>query len=243
MSNSIATISNQVVTALKTLDTRLVRLVTSDPLRCASINEYSLACGIPVLDVLSQLEPLLSTGACNLEIVNGEVFLNTCVFSVTGKVTQSGLPDNLWGTFRKSANPVASLALWKLSRTLQRSGWEVVADPNVIAKAFPKLKQPPFLAVQVRSHLAPVVHRVPDLTLSQSDELSNLVNVGCKAAVLTCNLGGLDDSVTLLRRWYKAQKSNDVPAVMILEAPRYAPGQVLTPNDSGIKPNTVTAPL
>jgi hypothetical protein len=211
------------------LDPRLSRLMTRDPLRCASLSEYSAATGIELMTLMTLLGPLLDSGSGALEVVGEEVFLHTAPVHSHGT---TGLPPNLWSTLRLATDPSRAHTLWSLLRTLERTGWEPVVDPAVIASALPRLRPVPTIALEVRAALAPLVHDVrPGLAV---EELERIRSAGCAAAVVTCETGELDAMTTAVRRWIGSRR--DGCAVMILEAPRFAPGPVLRPGDTSVRP-------
>lgn len=225
---------------LTVADARLQRLLLNDPMRCASISEYSAATGIDISKVIDLFAEHLDSGAVTLETSGGEIFVHT---SPNGRGAHEVLqvPPNLWEFLRRGGSTGHAFTLWRLVRELEAAGWAVEADPKRIpATASGEVA---LVGLRLGSYVAPLV------LLPKLDELAHPAGVlsrferrGVPLVGVICNRGDLDASTTAVRKWMLTRPAATRVDILVLEAPRHQP-VLLGGADAAVAPRTVTREL
>lgn len=218
-------------------DMRLTRAFQQDPLRCATINEYAAATGIPVDEVLAMLSVPFRRGELDVEAVGGEVFVHT---APAGRPAPAGMAQtlpNLWELLRRTNAREEAHGLWRLFRDLESGGWRVDTDSR-----FPVPGGTWRVSIGLRFAMSTVpVVVLPDLggLSSQAGPLTALEVAGVGLCAVTCAHRDLDAAVTAVRQWMLGRPARAGLDVLVLEAPRYQP-VLLTGDDGSIAPRSVT---
>lgn len=218
-------------------DMRLTRALLNDPQRCASINEYSSATGIPISRMLELLGTALERGQLEMETAGGEAFVHT---APEGRLAgaQAGIPPNLWESLRNGRDIDTAFALWRLTRGLQHGGWAVEARQEEI----PAIGgHSTFLALTFNR-----ADKVPLLVLPDSEEiaspagpLTRYERENTQVVAIATRNGELDHCVTGVRRWMLGALPPPRLHVLLLEDPRYQP-VLLSGSDTSVTPRAVT---
>lgn len=218
------------------------RVLLHDAFRHATLEEYARACGTDVDIVMGELEHALDTRAVALESVGGEVFVLT---APDGRPLPADVPvvaPNLWEVLRYNRDLEQACELWRVTRSLERAGWEVVVVPQEIHETCPSLvSRPAPLGVRVGQAVIPVlVHPHADVVSDTSGPLGLFERAGARAVAVVCGQSALDVMTTAVRRFALGWRMVDQPlAVIVLEAPRYQP-VVLQAHDSAVNPVSVS---
>ena len=219
-------------------DIRLTRLTQQDPIRCASVNEYAMATGIDVGQVLTLLGEALDSGDVNVEPAGGEIFVHT---APQGRPTPQGraqIPPNLWELLRRNADVDTAFALWRLYRGLEQGGWSIEADPSRIPVIGGHTT---LLGIKFSGHaIAPllVLPNVDDVA-AHTGPLMKYERAEVRVVGLVCRNGELEPMVTSVRRWMLDRPTAAQLNVIILEAPRYQP-VLVSPRDAAVAPRSVS---
>ena len=218
-------------------DMRLTRAFQQDPLRCATLNEYSAATGISVDAVLDMLAGSFRRSELDVEAVGGEIFVHT---APAGRPAPTGLAQtvpNLWEILRRTNSREESYELWRLFRDLEQAGWLVETDHRSFGAEG---------AWRVSVGLRFALSTVPILVLpatgavsSQAGPLTSLELARVGLCAITCPHRGLDATVTAVRQWMLGRPARAGLDVLVLEAPRYQP-VLITSDDGSITPRAVT---
>lgn len=221
-------------------DPRLKRIIIRDPERCATLNEYASACGMDTAEVVEALGPYLDTAELALDFYGDEVFLHT---APNGRGPESGalnIPPNLWERLRERCSVDEAYALWKLLRSLQRSGWTVEHRLHRIMFGIGPVRDVPYLGVVTGHATIPTLIFPPADSLISSDGLlEQYEQAGATALAVICDERALDEMVTAVRRWVLSRPVPIGMSVLVLEAPRYNP-TLLSPGDAAVVPVAVT---
>lgn len=222
------------------VDPRLNRLFLREPLRCASVTEYSRLSGVDVADVVELLGCYLDDGTLALEPYGGEIFVLT---APRGRPIPRERPDvapNFWEVLRRNQPPDGAFRTWQLARGLETAGWSVEVSPARIMFGLAQLMSPPFLGIEVGHTVVPVVdHPDSNLLAAPAGMLAEYDRSGAAALAVVCDEGGLDSVVTAVRRYVVARRLVPRLSVLVLESPRYHP-TLLTPTDTAIEPRAVS---
>lgn len=218
-------------------DMRLTRLFQQEPMRCATINEYAVATGISVDQLLSMLSGALQRGELDVEAVGGEIFLQT---APAGRPAPQGFGQtqpNLWEVLRRDHPREQAYALWRVLRDLEAGGWRVEGDGRAVPTA---RVEGALLGLRFSLSTVPVLV-LPELSTlaSQSGPLTAMEMAGMGLCAVTCLHRELDPAVTAVRQWMLGRPARAGLDVLVLEAPRYQP-VLLTSDDGSITPRSVT---
>jgi hypothetical protein len=217
-------------------DARLQRLMLGDPQRCASVNEYAKATGIPVGRIVEMLGEHLDSGTISLESVGGEVFVHT---APTGRRNEGvQVPANLWELLRRGGDTEHSYRLWRLIRELEEAGWQTEADPKRIPAT--SLGEVTLAGIRLGSYVMPLVV-LPSLEEigHPAGLLARFERRGVPVVAVICERGSQDANVTAVRKWMLTRQSMTRLDVLVLEHPRYQP-VLLRGEDASVSPVTVT---
>lgn len=222
-------------------DSRLNRMLVRDAYRYASLTEYATGSGLPVDRVVALLGDFLDEGSLGLEVVGGDTFLLT---APAGRPIPDHLADvapNLWETLRQRSGLEEAHALWRITRSLERAGWVVEAEPSQLVAGLGHVSEPPLLGVLAAQVCVPlVVGPTEEQLVNAMGPLAEYDRAGAAVVGVACPAGTLDRVVTAVRRWVLSRRA--VPSrmtVMVLEAPRYQP-VLLSAADSAVEPRSVT---
>jgi hypothetical protein len=222
-------------------DPRLNMLFVRSPDRCASLTEYAQAAGMDTAQVIDLLGPYLDDGTLALEFVGDEVFVHTAPNARPAPREHADVPPNLWERLRSRSTVEMSYAVWRLVRSMERSGWGVETNASKILFGLGPLQHLPYFAVQVGPQLVSV------LPFPSTDEVASVAGgllteyayAGSVAVALVCDESGLDEMCTAARRWVLAQSHPPTMSILILEAPRYNP-VLIAPSDGAVTPVAVS---
>ena len=203
-------------------DLRLSSLLLKDPLRCATLSEYSAASGIELLELMGLLDEAIDGGLLRTELTGGEVLINT---KAAPGVTPE-LPANLWSILREGSSLEKAFYLFSLVRGLEQAGWKCVVDPAKIKSTLGYLKPTPLIAVEIRSTVAPLVTEPAQAEPSLLYQLDTASKQGCKAPFLVSAPGNSAKVADEVKRWFSEGNGKGL-SIMMLEAPGYLPGNVL----------------
>ncbi|MCP4792043.1 MAG: hypothetical protein GY882_01705 [Actinomycetia bacterium] len=215
----------------------LTRCFRENP-RLATVNEYASAANMEVDRVVNLLGTSLDAGHLALEIVEGQLFVQT---APSGRPPVVGMPDcppNMWELLRRRSNERLSWALWKLCRSLERSGWGVTVDDEDVAAACPGVNEAPLLGVTVGATLVgglvfPATHHL------RSGLLDRYENAGLGSVAVICDQGHLESVVAGCRAWMLSGPHRQL-RVLVLESPRYQP-VLVDPADGSTQPVSIVA--
>jgi hypothetical protein len=150
------------------------------------------------------------------------------------------VPPNLWERLRDRASTDFAYALWKLVRSLERSGWKVETHLNRIVFGLGAMSELPYIGVTVANAVVPLlIFPAADALAAGTGLLAAYDRAGAHAVGIVCDEGALDEMVTAVRRWVLSRSFPPAMSMLILEAPRYNP-TVLTPGDAAVTPVAVT---
>lgn len=219
-------------------DLRLTRLMQQTPTRCASVNEYAMATGIDVGQILTILSEAISNQDLDIEPVGGEIFVHTAPHGRPVPPGRGQIPPNLWELLRRGSDANTAFALWRLYRGLEHGGWNIEADPERI----PVINgHSTLLGIRFAGHaIAPLIV-LPDHSdvAAYTGTLMRYERAEIKVVGVVCRNGELDAMVTAVRRWMLDRPVAAGLNVIVLEAPRYQP-VLVSPRDSGIAPRSVS---
>jgi hypothetical protein len=218
-------------------DARLNRAMHQFPERYASVDEYAIASGLDVSEVMGLLEPFFEDGSLYLELVNGETFVLTAPEGRPIKKTGAcDVPANLWERLRAFATPGESYLSWKLMRSLERNGWSVRAS-NLEECRIGTYLAP--LQSGVGGRLIPVVLYDKHSSIGSAiGVLAEAARRGIRAVILCCENGELDRLSTEVRRYLLDGRGGRI-YVLVLEAPTYNP-VLFSANDNAVLPKSVS---
>jgi hypothetical protein len=221
-------------------DPRLNRMLLHEPSKCASLNEYAQACGMPTNQVATLLDEFLDSEAIGLDFFADEVFVNTAPHGRPAPDGTVDIPPNLWEQLRVRVGVDTAYTLWKLLRSLERSGWVVEHRLHRIMFGLASVADPPYLGVKAGAIWVPLmIFPSPDALIRSGGLLDQYERAGSSAIGVVCDEQELDSMVTAVRMWALSKREPPVLSVLVLEAPRYNP-TLLTPRDAAITPVAVT---
>ena len=221
-------------------DPRMTRMLLRDPDRCATLNEYAAACGMDTSEVVSLLAPYLDSGTLALDFFGDEVFVNTGPSGRPAPAASADVPPNLWEQLRSRAGVEFGYELWRLLRSLERSGWSVEHRPPRIMFGLGQVNEAPYLGVHAGQSTVPVlIFPLADALTHPGGLLDQYEFAGSNAVGIVCEERGLDPMVTAVRRWVLSRRVAPHLSVLVLEAPRYNP-TLLNAADAAIVPVAVT---
>jgi hypothetical protein len=225
---------------LSVADPRLARVLLREPDRCATLNEYAGACGMDPSEIVDLVSDYLDQGVLGLDFFGDEVFLHT---APQGRPAPDGFPDvppNLWEQLRDRANIETAYALWKLQRSLERSGWGVEHRVSRIVFGIGRVDDLPYLGVRAGQSVVPaLIFPGQDALIRAGGLLDQYEFAEAAAVAIICDERALDDMVTAVRRWALVKRAPVTLSVLVLESPRYNP-TLLSPCDVAIEPVAVT---
>jgi hypothetical protein len=224
-------------------DPRLNKLLVRYPHRYATLSEYATAAGMTIDAVVNHLSPLLDAGSLGLETCGGDIFVLT---APGGRPLPAHVPDvapNLWETLRAGSSVPDAWSLWDTTRTLERAGWDVEADPDAVAGTLGRVTSPPRIGVRIATTIVPVLTAGPHARLAEpTGLLGEYERAGAAAVAVVCDGGTLDATTTAVRRWVLSRQAMPTHlSVIILEKPGVAP-VILSAADSAVAPVTVDRP-
>jgi len=227
--------------ALVVGDSRLTKVLQREPEACAAISEYASRTGIATDRVIGLLGQAVDEGVLGFEIWADEIFVHTAPY---GRPSAPHLPEvapNLWEYLRSEGRSVEdAYTLWRLTRGLERAGWDVETNPRRILFNMLVPPVPPALGLRTVGQVVPlVVHPTPAELADPRGPLSIYAGCGAQAAGVVCDSGELDAMVTAARRWALERGGYTNLAVLVLEAPRYAP-TLLQPGDASVAPRSIS---
>lgn len=215
---------------------RLHKIFHKQPTRCSTLNEYALASGLDVFDVIKFLEEHIESETLALEPVGGEVFVNT---APKGRpCTDSQVPPNSWEILRRRLDTSQAFGVWKLVKDLSENGWDLEIEPRKIPAS--SLGEVALAGLRIGGFVAPLLVLPPASDLAHPAGL--LTRLDAKQIALCAVViprGALDEYVTAVRSWVLDRQSYITTHVLILEAPMLQP-VLISPSDSSIEPITVT---
>jgi len=226
--------------ALAVSDPRLTRVLLREPDRCATLNEYAAACGMDPSEIVELLGKYLDQGVLGLDFFGDEVFLHTAPSGRPAAPDFPDVPPNLWEQLRERAGLEAAYALWKLIRSLERSGWGVEHRVNRIVFGMGQVADPPYIGVRAGQSVVPaLIFPSQDALIRSGGLLDQYEFAGAAAVAVICDERALDNMVTAVRRWSLVKRAPATLSVLVLESPRYNP-TLLSPSDVAIEPVAVT---
>jgi len=226
--------------AISVRDPRLTRLLLREPGRCATLNEYAQACGLDTSDVVEMLGGYLDSGALALDFFGDEVFVNTAPLGRPLPRGSVDVPPNLWEELRERAGTETAYALWRMLRSLERSGWSVEHRVHRIMFGLGAVVDLPYLGVKVGGVVVPaMIFPHLDALGRGGGLLDQYERAGARALAAICDERGLDEVVTAVRRWMLSRRGPTALNVLVLESPRYNP-TLLSPSDTAVRPVNVT---
>ena len=221
-------------------DARLNRSFIRQGHRYATISEYAQASGIDTTDVVALLAELLDDGTLSLEVVDGEVFVNTAPFGRPAPAHVADVPPNLWERLRDLGDINQARGVWSLIRALERVGWNVTADRDRILGGRNTIMNAPYFGVEIGTGVVPVIHcPSPQALLGSSGLLSEYERANRPAVAVVCAEGALDEYATTGRRWMLSFAWPPQMSVVLLEAPRFGP-VIISPEDGAVRPVNMT---
>jgi hypothetical protein len=239
---AVVTDQSSINPPLEVRNTVIRRLLLNSPFKHATLEEYARVSGLDVDVVMEELEHALDTRAVALETAGGEVFVLT---APDGRPQPKDVPviaPNLWEVLRYNRGLEQACELWRVTRSLERAGWEVVVVPQEIHETCPTLvTRPAPLGVRVGASVIPVlVHPSADEIADTSGPLGGFERAGARAVAVVCGQSALDVMATAVRRFALGWRMVDQPlAVLIMEAPRYQP-VVMQAHDAAVAPVSVS---
>lgn len=217
-------------------DARLQRLMLVDAQRCASVNEYATATGIPVAGVIELLGEHLDAGTLSLETAGGEVFVHTAPAGRRADGIQ--VAPNLWEMLRRTGNTEHAFRLWRLIRELDEAGWQSEADAKKIPET--SLGEVALVGIRLGVYVMPLVVMPSMEDLGHpAGVLSRFERRSVPLVGVVCARGESDAAVTAVRRWMLTRQSMTRLDILILEHPRYQP-VLLRGEDASVSPVSVT---
>jgi hypothetical protein len=217
-------------------DPRLNALVVRTPDRCASLTEYAQASGMDTAEVVELFGQYLDDGTLSLEFVGDEVFVHTAPSGRPAPHGHADVPANLWERLRMRSDVEMSFAVWRLVRSMERSGWAVETNIAKVLFGLGPVNRAPFFGVAVGPQVIPVLP-FPSLDeiAGAGGLLAEYSHAGAPAVAVVCDQGGLDESCTAVRRWVLSHRYLPSMSVLVLEAPRYNP-VLLAAADGAVQP-------
>lgn len=221
-------------------DPRLNRLLVRYPYRYATLSEYAAASGIGVDVVTAQLGPYLDIGTLGLETAGGEIFVLT---APTGRPVPPTVPDvapNLWEVLRIGATVPDAYEAWATARSLERAGWDVTADPELVHGSLGYVTRVPRLGLRIGTAVVPVVTGASPAALAEpTGLLGEYERAGTPAVAVVCAGGQLDAATTAVRRWVISRQAMPTYiTVIVLEQPSLAP-VLMSAVDAAVTPVSV----
>ena len=221
-------------------DSRLNQLLLRRPERCATLSEYAQYVGIDLAEVLELFGPYLDDGTLALESFGDEVFLHTAPLGRPAPREHADVPPNLWERLRASSSLEMSFAVWRLIRSMERSGWAVETNAAKLLFGLAPLVRAPFFGIQVGAQVVPVLPFPSPVELAgPTSLLAEYSRAGASAVSVVCDAGALDEVCTHVRRWSLSHRYPPTMSVLVLEAPRYNP-VLLAASDGSIEPVSVS---
>lgn len=218
-------------------DMRLTRLFHQEPQRCATVNEYAAATGIPVDRLLEMLSHPLQRGELDVEAVGGEIFVQTAPMGRPAPKGFGQTQPNLWEILRRDHSREQAYALWRIMRDMESGGWRVEADARFVPTG---RMESALLGLRFSLSTVPVLVLPDPVDISsQAGPLTHLEIAGMGLCAVTCLHRGLDATVTAVRQWMLGRPARAGLDVLVLEDPRYQP-VLLTSDDGSITPRSVT---
>ena len=219
-------------------DYRLTKLIIQDPLRCASINEYSQATGIPTDIILEQLHPYVKDSSISFEAVNGEIFVNTSPPKRACNHKHFSFGQNLWEVFRKEKEIKEAKDLFEVYRGLELASWRVEHDSKIVPMNY--LGERTSLALNLGRLVIPLLIFPEAKSLDKDNSpLTHFSKTKLSVLAILTKEGSLDNVVSFIRKWYIETASNTQLDILILESPSYTP-YILTGKDGSLKPRSAT---
>lgn len=230
---------NQQAKTATTTDYRLTHLMLREPMRCASLNEYSSATGIDTADLIELLEPMLEDGTIELEVHGDDVFVHTAPAGRSSMAGRAGVPANLWETLRERYSVAHAHQLWKLTRAMEHAGWRVEHRVPRIMFGIGRLHEPPAMGVDVGNTVVPLLLFPTGAALAGPAGLLSIYETAGAAAVgVVCAQGALDEIATAARTWLLSSQIPPAMSVIVMESPRFNP-TLLTPSDGAVTPKAI----
>jgi hypothetical protein len=221
-------------------DPRLNQLMLRRPDSCASLSEYAHHAGIDTADVVELLGEYLDDGTLELEFIGDEVFVHTAPKGRPAPATHADVPPNLWERLRVRSSLDMSFAVWRLIRSMERSGWLVETSPSKVLFGLGPLHRAPYFGVSVGPQLIPVLpFPTVDEVAGPSGLLAEYSRAGAAAVAVVCDEGALDEMCTAVRRWVLSHRYLPTISTLVLESPRYNP-VLLAPSDGAIEPVSIS---
>lgn len=199
----------------------LTRVLHTQP-RPATVDEYAQLLGRDIDSVMSSLAVALDAGWLELDLVAGQLFVNTAPQGRPGPAGMPDCPPNTWELLKRGANEKFAWALWKLIRSMESVGWGVHVDPAVIAASCRGVEAVPHLAVTVAAAVVPTLVFPPVSRLQTGSLLDPFEFANCSSVGVVCDQGQLEAVVTACRAWMLNGRRHEL-GVLVLEAPRYSP--------------------
>jgi hypothetical protein len=221
-------------------DPRLNQFLVRHPDRCATLTEYAQAAGMDTSDVVELIGGYLDDGTLALEFVGDEVFVHTAPQGRPAPTGHADVPANLWERLRLRSSLEMSFAVWRLIRSMERSGWTVETNPAKVLFGLGPLSRVPYFGVLVGPQVIAVLpFPTPDEVAGPGGLLAEYARAGAGAVAVVCDEGGLDEMCTAVRRWVLSHRFTPSISTLVLEAPRYNP-VLLAPTDGAIEPVAIT---
>jgi len=210
------------------------------PDSCATLTEYAQQVGIDVAEVLEIFTPYLDDGTLALEAFGDEVFLHTAPAGRPAPREHADVPANLWERLRAYSSLDLSFAVWRLIRSMERSGWAVETNSAKLLFGLSPLARAPFFGVRVGVQVVPVLpFPTPSELSGPASLLAEYSRSGAAAVAVVCDAGALDEVCTNVRRWALSHRYPPTMSILVLEAPRYNP-VLLAASDGAIEPVSVS---
>lgn len=211
-----------------------------NPDACATLSEYAQQTGIDTAEVVELLGPYLDDGTIALESFGDEVFVHTAPAGRPAPKGHADVPANLWERLRSHSSLDLSFAVWRLIRSMERSGWAVETNAAKVLFGLSPLSRAPFFGVRVGAQVLPVLPFPTAVELAGTTSLlAEYSRAGASAIAVVCDAGALDEICTHTRRWYLSHRFTPTMSVLVLEAPRYNP-VLLAAADGAIEPVSVS---
>lgn len=221
-------------------DSRLNQLLLRRPERCATLSEYAQYVGIDLAVVLELFAPYLDDGTFALESFGDEVFLHTAPNGRPSPRAHADVPPNLWERLRANSSLELSFAVWRLVRSMERSGWSVETNTAKLLFGLSPLVRAPFFGIKIGAQLVPVLPFPTPVELAgPTSLLAEYARAGAPAVSVVCDSGALDEICTNVRRWALSHRHPPTMSILVLEAPRYNP-VLLAASDGAIEPVSVS---
>jgi hypothetical protein len=224
---------------LRVNETRMNRLMSHDPLSCATISEYASRTGIPTDEIIELFEPAMAAGHISMEVWGDELFVHTAPRGRSAEIDSPQVAPNLWELLRQA--PVEhAYALWRLVRGLEEAGWAVESNPHRILFGLGPLRARPYLGVGVRNTVVPVVVLPTSDQLSDPrGTLSDYDEAGAAAVAVVIADGSLDAMATAVRQWMLSRQVPTSMQILLLEDPRYNP-VLIGAADAAVRPRAMS---